>query len=509
MNKYILKAVMCSALVATGLTSCELDQYPNTALVTDESWQKPSDAENYNNGILAYFRSLSGGATSVSETQADLFNLRNTAVSNYRVYNWTFTNSQFDGDALWSGSYTAIANANNVINNIHKVEVAEGDAATQQLLNHYKGNALLLRAYALSNMAPRYCKEYVNDDVAKGVLGLPLLTEVDVNKKPARASLYDTYQFIMSDLQQARKLMNDEANTDYATLSSNVAEALEARVLLRMGKYKEALDTVADLLTRYQLTTDADKYAEMWKNDVSDFGVELIYEPQMIPDDRGSFYDLFESYSDATGFWNPEYLPTQGLIDLYDEEDNRLFTFFRAYNDDAEGNPDYSNPVVILCGDIQTEGVVLNKFPGNASLKKGSDGTVFYNMPKPFRVAELYLIGAEASYQLNGTDGGYLKTLRAARGLTSALPSGAPLFSMIKDEWTREFVGENFRLDNLKRWGDGFTRMAPQELEAGSLSNAAPTQGFTIQPDDQRWIWEIPSQDLQANSNLQRNWSRQ
>lgn len=507
MNKYILKAVMCSALVAPVLTSCELDQYPDTALVTEQAWQKMSDADNFNNGILAYFRSLSDGATSVSEVQADLFDLRNTAIDYNQVYSWTYTNAQFDGDGLWSNSYTAIANANNVINNISKVKV-DGENE-QKILDHYKGNAFLLRAYALSNMAPRYCKEYVDDENAKNVAGLPLLTEVDVNKKPARATLYDTYQFIMNDLQQARQLMNDYDNTDYATLSANVAEALEARVLLRMGKYQAALDSVSDLLSRYSLTTDADKYAEMWKNDISDFGVELIYEPQMTPDDRGSFYGQYESYIDDTGYWNPNYIPTQGLIDLYDVDDIRLMDFFRAYNDDENGEPDYNNPVKISCGDIITEGVVLKKFPGNASLKKGSDGTVFYNMPKPFRVAELYLIAAEASYKLNGTDGDYLKTLRAARGLNTTLPTGAPLFSMIKDEWTREFVGENFRLDNLKRWGDGFTRMAPQELEAGSFSNTCPVTNFAIQPDNQRWVWEIPSQELQANSNIERNWKRE
>lgn len=506
MNKYILKAVMCSALVATGFTSCELDQYPDTSLVTEESWQKPSDATSYNNGILAYFRSLSDGATSVAEVQADLFDLRNTAVDYIQVYNWTYTNSLFDGDGLWSGSYTAIANANNVINNIDKIQAT--DEATKKELAHYKGNAYLLRAYALSNMAPRYCKEYVSDDNAKTVNGLPLLTEVDVNKKPGRSSLYDTYQFIMADLKQARQLMNDAENTDYTTLSSNVAEALEARVLLRMGKYQDALDTVADLLQRYQLTTDAEKYAKMWKDDVADFGTELIYEPQMTPNDRSSFYGQFEDYDDASGLWNPNYIPTQGLIDLYDDDDIRLNNFFRAYNDNAMGTPDYNNPVKIMCGDITTKGVVLNKFPGNENLKKSGDATVFYNMPKPFRVAELYLIGAEASYRLNGTDGNFLKTLREARGLTSPLPTGAPLFNMIKDEWTREFVGENFRLDNLKRWGDGFTRMAPQELEEGSFSNTCPTTGFTIAPDDQRWIWEIPSQELQANTNIERNWTR-
>ena len=184
--------------------------------------------------------------------------------------------------------------------------------------------------------------------------------------------------------------MNNDDNIDYTELSSNVAKALEARVYLYMNHNQEALNDVKDLLERYSLTTDADTYKAMWKDDVAPVGQELIYEPQMTADDRASFYGAFEAYSDANHVWNPDYLPTQGLIDLYNEDDIRQMTFFRAEEEDG-------SPVVIIGGDNQAEGVVLSKFPGNDALKKANDGTVFYNMPKPFRVAELYLIGAEAS----------------------------------------------------------------------------------------------------------------
>ena len=81
-----------------------------------------------------------------------------------------------------------------------------------------------------------------SDDEAKNELGLPLCTEVDVNKKPSRASLYDTYQFILSDIEKAKDLMNNDDNIDYTELSSNVAKALEARVYLYMNRNQEALN---------------------------------------------------------------------------------------------------------------------------------------------------------------------------------------------------------------------------------------------------------------------------
>ena len=59
MNKYILKTLLCSALAATMLTSCELDQFPETSLPAEKSWKYVSDATNYHVGILAYLRSAS------------------------------------------------------------------------------------------------------------------------------------------------------------------------------------------------------------------------------------------------------------------------------------------------------------------------------------------------------------------------------------------------------------------------------------------------------------------
>ena len=81
MNKYILKAVLCSALVAPMLTSCELDQFPETSLPTEKSWAYVSDATNYNTGLLAMLRSTCTAGRTVSEIQSDLFNLRTSAVS--------------------------------------------------------------------------------------------------------------------------------------------------------------------------------------------------------------------------------------------------------------------------------------------------------------------------------------------------------------------------------------------------------------------------------------------
>ena len=141
-----------------------------------------------------------------------------------------------------------------------------------------------------------------------------------------------------------------------------------------------------------------------------------------------------------------------------------------------------------------TDATAVGKFPGNPALLKQGDveGQTFYNMTKAFRVAEMYLIAAEAQYNLNQTEGGFLNTLRQKRGASATQATGDALFQVIKDEWAREMCGEGFRLDCLKRWGDGFTRMPAQQLEDGFLNTQPGFQNLTVTADNFRFIWEIP-----------------
>ena len=153
---------------------------------------------------------------------------------------------------------------------------------------------------------------------------------------------------------------------------------------------------------------------------------------------------------------------------------------------------------------------LLNKFPGNPDLCKEADDPdhSYLNAPKPFRIAEQYMIAAEASYRL-GNEGDardYLNMLRSNRGLADTGNSGDALFKDIQDEWYREFVGEGFRLDCLKRWHLGFTRDGIYQRTNSSNGPVVATnvQELTldVSPDDKRFVWEIPTNDIETNPNL-------
>lgn len=489
MNKYILKTLLLSALAVPAMTSCELDQFPETSLTTETSWSKMSDADNYNIGLLSNLRSVSGGAHAyVSEVQSDLFNARRGTADLNQVHQWKFTTSQFDGDAVWANNYNLISNANNIINNIGNI-VVDPESEDAVTLRHYKGTAHFARAYAYANMVVRYCKNY-DPATAATTLGLPIVKTVDVNVKPSRSSLEATYAQIKEDIKEARTLLADAPADDYSAPNIDVVNALDARVSLNMKDYDNAIQLSADLMPKYPLISDADEFASMWQNDE---GSEIIYQPLQTIDERTNGYGtIFISYDAANDAFNPYYLPSQGLLDLYEENDIRGYAYFVA--------------APVSAGDMVDEnGVVFCKFPGNPALKKQQ--TDFYNMTKAFRVAELYLIAAEASYMRDGNDGGYLNALRAKRGASAVTVTGGLLWNQIKNEWIREMVGEGFRLDCLKRWNEGFSRMAPQPLPGEMFISTDGYLNLTVPADNQKFIWEIPAQDLQANKNLVRNWT--
>lgn len=488
MNRYILKTMLCSALVAPLLTSCELDQLPETSLPVEGSWEQVSDAANYNVGLLAALRSVTGGNHRiVSEVQSDLFNARTGIATYNQVHQWTFTTSQFDGDVVWSGNYNLISNANNIINNIGNIAVEEG-SDEEAALKYYKGVALFARAYAYSNMVVRYCKDY-EPATAGQELGLPLIETVDVNLKPARATLAATYAFIKNDISQAKLLLTDGDDIDTENPNANALEALDARVSLYMHDWDNAIACADDLIGKYPLAQSQQEFADMWLNDE---GSEIIYQPLQTLNERVNAYGAFIGYSTALEAYNPYFLPAQDVLDLYTPGDMRLSTYFAQV-------PASTNDMV------DDNAVILNKYPGNPALK--NQATDFYNMTKAFRAAEMYLIAAEASYRKDGTEGGYLNSLRTQRGADQVTFTGEALWNEIKNEWIREMVGEGFRLDCLKRWHDGFKRMQPQGLMAGFFINQDGYLNLQVDADNERFVWELPANDLQANKNLQRNWS--
>ena len=146
---------------------------------------------------------------------------------------------------------------------------------------------------------------------------------------------------------------------------------------------------------------------------------------------------------------------------------------------------------------------MVNKFPGNPALFTSAT-TNYEQAPKLFRLAEMYLILAEA--QFHTTPGAALTTisdLEVARGLDPISGTGLAgdaLLQEIKDERFRELAFEGFRLDDLKRWHEGFKRRDPQNIDI--INVGADFDKKSVDADDDKFTWGIPQNDITVNPNL-------
>lgn len=552
MNKHILKAIFCAAMALPVFTSCELDQFPTDSLTEKESWKSYSDAVNQYNGLLAALRADIGGANAyVGDVQTDLFNQRLTSSQLSDINDWSFTGSQFSGDVVWANNYAVILQANFILQNIGKFDNDESLTARQRAnIANIKATSYFARAYAYSSMLPYYCKDY-EPETAKQELGLPIVEEVSSEARPSRATLQETCDTIIHYMDCAKQEFDKVGEYNKTATSSNkitattavpdsdAVTALRARHYLYMHKYAEAIKEAEKIQESYPLVQGNDNLLELW---LFDSGNEIVYQPVQTPDEVTNTYGIYLSFNivmenltqDLKGM-NPDYIPTQNLLDLYSNNDYRRSIYFSHKTNgensmyiapgtpsgyglnDLYGDAGYTTDIISTSGQT-VDGVIFTKFAGNPLLRKqGYWFSEIYNMSKAFRSAEAYLIIAEASIRLGDEEKAReeLNLLRESRfdhysdsedntDFIREDVTGEALEKVMEDEWTREFVGEGYRFACLKRWHKGFQR-TPQHFDAPVLVATGGVQTLKVNANNIRFTWPIPQQDMQSNKNLKQN----
>lgn len=476
------------SLIAFCVASCDLNQLPNDKITSETAWEKVDDAVRFRTGIYSIFNSINGGKYTYStDYQSDLLNA--TVSFGNRggdLYRWDFTSAQYDISDIWRYNYECINNCSNIINNIDKI-VGNNDEEKSKL-KMIKGEAYLMRAICYHTLVLRYAKDY-EPQTAANELGLPIVTEVDPDNKPSRSTLAETYTFIKNDIKEARTYLTTVGSANSIYLTADAIDALEARVDLYMHNFAEAITLSQKIINKYPLITDKASFANMW---LKDEGSEIIFKTFSSVDERTNEYNTYLAYNTATSSFQPDFIPTKWVIDLYNSNDIRKDVYF--LNEEVN------------CNDIIDKVYMLKKYPGNPDLKKRDED--YFQMHKIFRSAEAYLIAAESAFKDNkATEAlGYLNSLRTKRGDLALNASGDALLTAIKNEWIKEFIGENTRLNDLKRWHEGFQRHDSQASEVVQKGPLFDT--FKADVTNMKFIWEIPANDLKANTNIKPNWGK-
>ena len=492
MKTNILKAVLWGALALPALTACEMDQFPTDKVPNEESWQVYQDAVNFNAGLYAYLRNVGASGWNASDVQMDYFQPGKGYGNRKGVtYRWEFLSTDDETESVWYTAYSTITNCNNFINNYKGIEVSEEQTES---LEQLAGEAYFIRAYAYYVLATRFCKDY-NAETAGTDLGLPLMTAVDINARPSRSSNQETWDFIKADLDKAAELITNDDPTGEA-ISKPVVDAMRARVALQMDNYSDAIDYAKQLTENdnFALASDSASFADLW---IYDEGDEIIFAPAENNLERHTWGDYL-TYNTSQSAYSPDWIPSKATYDMYEDGDLRKSQWFMEADNVVEN-------------DVTSEmGVQLfAKYPGNPTLLKSGESTLTThpNAPKMIRLAEMYLILAEA-YAKQGDDANaltYLNALLASRGVATI--EGGNVMAAVKQEWKKEFIGEGMRQTCLKRWGDGFQRnQAAQDETLIVMTNPELGVAANIKADNMRWVWEIPQNDLTTNTNLVPNW---
>lgn len=443
------------------LSSCTeefLDRQPEQSVATENAIIDVNSAQVALNGVydeLQHESTYARDYVIIGDLAADNTRMRPENSGRFlNIYDWNLTNQSGYITGPWNQFYDVINRANNVI--MKTPEIETGDSLRKEQI---VGEALMVRALAHFNLVTFFGQPYQHTEDASH-LGIPILTEpADVDYSPTRNTVAEVYEQVITDLNDAMSKMNGQTTTPFYA-SKMGAAALLSRVHLYKHDYEMAkryADTVINS-GQYSLVSQ-ENYIEGWSEESTSesiFSIKFTSVDNISVDMLGYMY-LYSGYGDI--------IPTQDLMDLYDDKDIRNEWFYLA--DD--------------------EYIHTQKYPDGQT-----DNTPI------LRLSEMYLNKAEAEFQL-GNEAAAREALNEIRTRAGLNPetgaTGAILRDMIYEERRRELAFEGHHFWDLQRTSrdvvrDDVTKPSdPRVIEYGSHYYAYP----------------IPQRELNVNQEIEQN----
>ena len=348
----------------------------------------------------------------------------------------------------WAGAYSVIARTNIILERI-------GDANLDNtaFASRVRGEALFIRSLLYYNMA-----------ITFGNIPLQLteVTSSDVEINQVSADVI--YDQIAQDLATAEDLLpSSYSGSDVGRVTSGAAATLLGLVELTAGndtQAEQALRRVVDS-NQYELVSN---YSDIWGVS-NENNIESIFEIQYKSGGAGTgsgfteYYSPDLSISGGVGGGNVPQGVTDDVQDAFEQNDERTSMFGTDSDDDP----------------------YLNKYDATQSIAFDSDVNFIV-----FRYADVLLMLAEALGE--GAEAwGLINEVRNRAGLIIPAETLTGSFDeILLLERRREFVGENKRWPDLKRFG------VAQQVMAEFLSDEGKSES------DIRLLYPIPQRELDS-----------
>lgn len=462
-----MKRIFLSGLVITALafTSCErfLDVRQPDVIPYDKALEKLDNVEALTRGAYADYQGVTGFMVSATMfgDEVDLARQANDQFgADYLTGNFGIFNGI--GESLWGNGYTAIHKSNQLIDAYERSLYTTNEATRNRL----GGEAYFIRGYMHFELCRLFALPYSAGKNRAGIVirnTASAFADDEVNNKPGRATIEQSYNQAVNDLKRAIELLPD--NPAIGRLGKDAARAALARVYFNMDEngittnYQEATTLCNQIIASGKYKMTAAK---------APFSVSGISRA-----DSGVLFQLVNTISDAAGgdlagaFWG--------------NSANNVFTPIRT------GSGSLFNELRDNAGS-RFDSLVLGQASGRPYTAKWVGANVPFNNVPLFRYAEVLLTRAEANILAGGDINQSLADLNAVRtnynlpALTST--DQATVLAEIRRERRIELHLEGDRYHQLRRL-------------------RLPIRGNAF--DDPTKIFKIPNSEIRANPTMEQN----
>ena len=317
----------------------------------------------------------------------------------------------------WSGPYSTIKNANMILESI------EDKDFTAETKNRIIGEAKCLRAWSYFTLVQFFGDVPLRDKVVTSD------ADVAIDRTPQA----DIYQFIFDDILDAEQKLPEEAQ-DMGRVHKWVVKAIMARIYLTSAgfpmnqkeNYAKAKEKALEVINsgQYSLMLTFDKVFKTERYTAETIWAQLFSAPDS--------YSGMHNESSPIGSQTALYLPTDAFIASFDKGDMRKEWGIK---------PEYVN----VKGNKVIARTYYNKYINEEYLEQelpASNTNILTWQTQLIRLAEMYLIAAEAENEINGPAGAYqyINAIRKRARVDQNDPTNVPDLSGLSQDQFREAV---------------------------------------------------------------------